>query len=209
MKRLISLFLLVFLTACTSTPTVSEVENPIEDYFPALEANEALSQASFAAGCFWCSEAAFQELDGVEEAISGYVGGTEVDPTYEEVVSHKTSHREGLRVYYYADQISYEELLDVFWASIDPTDAGGQFADRGFNYTTAIFYHDEAQKTAAEASKLAVEESGKYSDPIATEIIELTSFYPAEEYHQDFYKHSAERYQQYKYGSGRVDYFGE
>jgi peptide methionine sulfoxide reductase msrA/msrB len=168
-----------------------------------LQNDPELSQATFAGGCFWCTEAAFQELEGVEEAVSGYAGGEEENPTYEEVVAHKTGHREALKVYYYADKISYEELLEVFWKTIDPLDAGGQYADRGFNYTTAIFYQNDNEQALAEASLQALEESGKYDQPIATVIEPYTTFYAAEAFHQDFYKHSAERYQQYKNGSGR------
>lgn len=198
--------LLLFLSACATTPMAEQT--PIAELFPQLEADESLSQATFAAGCFWCTEGSFQEMEGVEEVVSGYVGGEEVDPTYEDVVSHRTGHREGVRVYYHADQVSYEDLLERLWGSIDPSDDGGQFTDRGFNYTTAIYFHDEQQKALAEASKKALEESGKY-EQVATEILPLTSFYPAEDYHQDFYLHSAERYKQFKEGSGRNVFFGK
>lgn len=168
-----------------------------------LDADTELTQATFAGGCFWCTEAAFQELEGVEEAVAGYAGGEEENPTYEQVVAHQTGHREALKVYYYPSEISYEELLEAFWNSIDPTDPDGQYADRGFNYTTAIFYNSEHQRKLAQQSKAALEESGKYDKPIATALEPYTTFYPAEDFHQDFYKHSAKRYQLYKNGSGR------
>lgn len=207
MKKLFTLAVLglMLFTACQNSQTLTP--NDMEDIpkldFEALDNNSDYAQATFAAGCFWCTEAAFQELPGVYEAVSGYVGGEEENPTYEQVVAHQTGHREGLRVYYNPEEISYQELLDVFWRNIDPTDDGGQYADRGFNYTTAIYYQNPEEEAAARASKKALEESGKYDQPLAPEIIPLTTFYPAEDFHQDFYKHSAERYQRYKKGSGR------
>ena len=202
MKKYFLLLLstVTLMVACQSSP----MDIPALD-FEALENNEAYAQATFAAGCFWCTEAAFQELPGVYEAVSGYVGGEEENPTYEEVVAHETSHREGLRVYYNPEEITYEHLLEVFWRSIDPLDDGGQFTDRGFNYTTAIYFHDDEQEKLAYASKEALEKTGQYDESIATEILPLSTFYPAEDFHQDFYQHSAERYQSYKKASGRED----
>jgi len=175
----------------------------VKEKFQSYESREDLEKATFAAGCFWCTEAYFQESEGVEEAISGYTGGNAEDPSYEEVIAGGTGHREGIRVYYDSESITYEELLEIFWNSIDPIDDGGQYTDRGFSYTTVIFYHNEEQKRLAEQSKKALEDSGKYDKPIATEILPYKNFYPAEAYHQDFYKHSSERYQRYKKGSGR------
>jgi peptide methionine sulfoxide reductase msrA/msrB len=168
-----------------------------------------LQKATFAGGCFWCMEGPFEAEEGVSEAISGYAGGEEENPTYEEVVSGKTGHREAVQIVYDPHIISYERLLEIYWKQIDPTDDGGQFADRGFQYTTAVFFHTKEQKLLAEESKNALQESGIYNELIVTDVLPYLSFYPAEEYHQDFYKHSAERYGQYKKGSGRAGYISE
>lgn len=162
--------------------------------------------ATFAGGCFWCMEQPFEQLEGVKEVISGYSGGDVEDPEYSEVASGGTGHLESVRIYYDPNIITYEELLDVFWRQINPTDAGGQFADRGEQYSTAIFYHDDEQMKAAEKSKKTLDESGKFDEPIATAIREAGEFYPAEQYHQDYYKKNPVRYKYYKSGSGRVDY---
>ena len=159
--------------------------------------------ATFAGGCFWCVEESFEDLDGVIEAISGYTGGFVENPTYEQVCSGNTGHYEAVQVIYDPDKISYEELLKFFWKTIDPTDPEGQFADRGIQYKTAIFYHNEEQKRIAEESKRKLEQSGLFDKPIATEIKPATKFYKAEDYHQDFYKKNPERYYPYKELSGR------
>ncbi len=151
---------------------------------------EHLKKATFAGGCFWCVEADFEKVDGVVEAISGYSGGAETNPTYEAVSSGRTGHTEVVQVIYDPQKVSYDELLDVFWRHSDPTDPNGQFVDRGSQYRPAIFYHDEEQKRLALASKKALEKSGRFDRPIATEIVLLTAFYRAEEYHQDYYKKS-------------------
>lgn len=189
--------------------TPAEDKPPIAELFPVLEANESLSQATFAGGCFWCTESAFQEAEGVEEVVSGFAGGVEENPTYDEVVSKKTTHREAIRVYYNPEQINYSNLLEIFWNSIDPTDDGGQFADRGSSYTTAIFYHDATQQKLAQESKEALDESGTLDGPVVTPVVPLTTFYPAGDFHQDFYQHSHVRYNLYKEGSGRNRYFQE
>jgi peptide methionine sulfoxide reductase msrA/msrB len=165
--------------------------------------SENLKKATFAGGCFWCTEADFEKLPGVGKVVSGYTGGHKENPTYAEVSSGKTGHVEAIQVYYDPARISYEELLDYFWKHIDPTDAGGQFVDRGGQYRSAIFYHDEEQKRLAEKSKEALGKSGKFKQPIATEIVKFTKFYEAEEYHQDYYKKSSLKYRFYRYGSGR------
>jgi len=162
-----------------------------------------LKTAVFAGGCFWCVESDFEKVDGVVEAISGYTGGDKPDPTYEEVSAGGTGHAEAVQVRYDPDKITYRELLDVFWRHVDPTDAGGQFVDRGSQYRTAIFYHDKEQKRIAEESKAALEKSGRFSRPIVTEIVPLGKFYPAEEYHQDYYEKNPIRYKFYRFGSGR------
>lgn len=160
-------------------------------------------KATFAGGCFWCLEADLEKRDGVLAAISGYTGGSKDNPTYEQVSSGGTGHVEAVQVLFDPAKLSYQQLLDAFWRSIDPTDAGGQFVDRGGQYTTAIFYHDEAQKRVAEASKTALGASGKFNKPIATRIEKLETFYPAETYHQDFYKKDPVRYKNYRTHSGR------
>ena len=164
------------------------------------------SLATFAGGCFWCMESAFEKLDGVAEVISGYSGGSEVDPTYSQVAAGATSHYEVIQVKYDAGLVSYQQLLDHFWRQIDPTDAGGSFVDRGKQYRSAIFYHDQNQKQEAEASRAQLANSGKFSEPIATEVLALAEFYPAEDYHQDYYKKNPLRYKFYRYNSGRDQY---
>ncbi len=160
------------------------------------------ARATFAGGCFWCTEAAFEQLDGVYEVISGYTGGSEQDPTYEQVSSGTTGHAEAVQVSYDPLRIGYDELLDLYWRQIDPTDAGGQFVDRGAQYRTVVFYHDDEQRAMAEASRDALAESGRFDAPIVTDIVAAGPFYRAEEYHQDFYKKAPERYESYRAGSG-------
>ena len=164
---------------------------------------ENTSIATFAGGCFWCMEPPFDKLDGIEATISGYMGGHTDNPTYKDVSSGTTGHAEVIQVHYDSNQISYQELLDVFWRNIDPTDAGGQFVDRGSQYRTAIFYHDSSQKRLAENSRRALAASGRFSSPIVTEITSAGLFYPAEDYHQDYYQKSPIRYKLYRYNSGR------
>lgn len=168
--------------------------------------NEALEKATFAGGCFWCIEAAFDETEGVKEAVSGYTGGKTKNPTYAEVCSGKTGHYEAVEVTFDSSKIKYKELVEIFWQQIDPTDSTGQFADKGSQYKTAIFYHNEKQKEIAEESKKALDKSGKFDKPIVTEIKEATEFYIAEDYHQDYYKTCPIRYQNYKVGSGRESF---
>jgi peptide methionine sulfoxide reductase msrA/msrB len=148
----------------------------------------------------------FDTEPGIIEVVSGYSGGNKENPTYREVCSETTGHYEAVQITFDPTVFPYEKLLDVFWRQIDPTDAGGQFHDRGHSYTTAIFYHDEAQKSAAEKSKRALEESGRFSKPIVTKILPFNGFYPAEEYHQQFYKKNQFRYELYRKGSGRDDF---
>ena len=145
-----------------------------------------LERATFAGGCFWCLESDFEQLDGVLEAVSGYSGGETVNPTYEEVCAGRTGHLEAVQVIYDPDKIRYQDLLDVFWRHVDPTDPGGQFVDRGPQYRTAIFYHNDDQKHIAEAFKEALNKSGRFKKPIVTKIIKLTAFYKAEDYHQNY-----------------------
>ncbi len=165
--------------------------------------NDKFQKATFAGGCFWCTEADFEKVDGVVEAISGYIGGSKDNPTYEEVSAGGTGHAEAVQVVYDPSKITYRQLLDVFWRHIDPTDPGGQFVDRGNQYRSAIFYHNDQQKREAEASKEELGRSGRFDKPIATEIVAATKFYPAEDYHQDYYRNHSLRYRYYRYGSGR------
>lgn len=162
-----------------------------------------LEKATFAAGCFWCVEAGFEKVKGVREVISGYTGGPEKNPTYQQVSSGRTGHLESVQVSYDPDIISYEELLEVYWRQFDPTDAGGSFVDRGHQYTSAIFYHNQEQKALAEASKRKLEASGIFSKPIVTPILPAGVFTPAEDYHQDYYQKNPAHYQRYRTGSGR------
>ena len=162
-----------------------------------------LSEATFAGGCFWCTESDFEKFDGVVEAISGYVGGRTQNPTYKEVSAGGTGHAEAIRVLYDPQKITYDELLDIFWRHVDPTDSNGQFVDRGSQYRSAIFYHDEEQKRLAEESKRKLESSGRFDRPVETEIVPVSKFYEAEDYHQDYYKKNPIRYKWYRSGSGR------
>ncbi len=162
----------------------------------------ASEQACFAGGCFWCVESAFAELDGVLKVESGYTDGQVIEPSYEEVCSGDTGHTEAVRVEFDPSKISYQELLDVFLRQIDPTDKGGQFADRGSQYRTGIYYYDAIQKQLAESAKLKI--AAKFDKPIVVEIKPVTVFYPAEEYHQQYYKKQPTHYQAYKVGSGRA-----
>ena len=167
------------------------------------EMNSNLKTATFAGGCFWCVEADFEKVEGVIEVISGYTGGQRANPTYQEVAAGTTEHAEAVQVIYDPQKVSYSQLLDVFWRHVDPTDPGGQFVDRGSQYRSGIFYHDEEQKRLAHESKAAMDKSGRFSRPIATEITMLTTFYRAEAYHQDYYKKNGIRYKLYRSGSGR------
>ena len=168
-----------------------------------MQSNNNLKEAIFAGGCFWCNEAAFEAIEGVTEVISGYTGGEEQNPTYEQVLSGTTGHHEAVKVIYDPEIISYKELVERFWRQIDPTDDEGQFVDRGAQYTTAIFYQNGEEKQIAEQSKSELESSGRFDKPIATKILSVMPFYPAEEYHQDFYKKKTLRYKAYRDGSGR------
>src|SRR3989344_597893 len=164
---------------------------------------------TLAGGCFWCTEAYFQEHTGVIDAISGYAGGTEQDASYLKVSKGTTEHREAVQITYDPKIISIEEILDIYWSHIDPTNTEGQFADNGFQYTTAIFYHTDAQKEVAIDSKKRLGRSGLFSKPIATEVLSFANFFKAEEYHQDYYKKSSDHYERYKKGSGRAGFVEE
>ncbi len=200
MKNLIALILMlmVMMTGCQradSRPQAAK-ENTVKE-------DKTLLVATFAGGCFWCTEADFEKVPGVVKVVSGYTGGQKENPTYEEVSSGTTGHVEAVQVYYDPAKVTYEELLNYFWRHIDPTDPGGQFVDRGSQYRSVIFYHNEEQRQLAEKSKEVLDKSGKFNKPIVTEIIKFSKFYEAEEYHQDYYKKNPLRYKYYRYGSGR------
>lgn len=181
-----------------------QAENPNQAKEPMMnDANGTLQKAVFAGGCFWCVEADFEKVNGVVEVISGYTGGNVENPSYEQVSAGKTGHVEAVQVLYDPAKVSYQELLEVFWRHVDPTDAGGQFVDRGAQYRSAIFYADDEQRRTAEASRQALGQSGRFDKPIATEILPLTRFYPAEKYHQNYYKENPVRYKTYRAFSGR------
>ena len=167
---------------------------------------KAIEKATFAGGCFWCMVKPFDRYDGVLSVISGYTGGTKENPTYEEVCSETTGHYEAVEITFQPEVISYRELLDIFWMQIDPTDPGGQFFDRGTSYKTAIFYHNEEQREIAETSKKELNESGRFAKEIVTPIIQASTFYPAEEYHQQYYKKNPQHYNSYHVGSGRAGF---
>ena len=161
----------------------------------------ATAKATFAGGCFWCMEPPFDKLDGVISTISGYTGGKKKNPTYEEVSAGNTGHAEAVQVTYDPKKITYEKLLDVFWHNVDPLTPNRQFCDAGSQYRTVIFYHDETQKRLAEESKKAL--SKRFKEPIVTEIVPASEFYPAEDYHQDYYIKNPLRYKFYRYNCGR------
>ncbi|MBN2468037.1 MAG: peptide-methionine (S)-S-oxide reductase MsrA [Deltaproteobacteria bacterium] len=166
----------------------------------------SLEKATFAGGCFWCMESPFEKLDGVATVVSGYTGGHKENPSYEEVSSGTTGHVEAVQITFDPQKISYSELLQVFWRQIDPTDAEGSFVDRGSQYRSVIFYHNDDQKLLAEQSKEALERSGRYHNPIATDIIKFSVFWEAEEYHQDYCEKHPFKYKFYRAGSGRDQY---
>lgn len=170
------------------------------------DAGSKYDTAVFAGGCFWCMEPPFSFIDGVKAVEAGYTGGRTENPTYEQVSSGTTGHYEAVRIIYDPKKVQYEKLLNIFWQNIDPTDSGGQFADRGTQYHTAIFYTTPEQKTIAEHSKEKLGKSGKFKAPIATAILPAKKFYVAENYHQDYFLKNADHYNSYKAGSGRAGY---
>ncbi len=166
-------------------------------------AQDTVEVATFAGGCFWCVEEAFQQEEGVIDAVSGYTGGDVEDPSYEQVSSGRTGHYEAVEVRYDPERVAYERLLEVFWHNVDPTDAGGQFCDRGPQYRTAVFVHGPEQREAAEASKRRLREGDRVEEEIVTPILEAGEFWPAEDYHQEYYREHRVQYQFYKASCGR------
>ncbi len=198
-----TLFLLIALLIFTSAGFImaNSAETMKDDKMDMQDIK--INIATFAGGCFWCTEADFEKLSGVVKAISGYTGGTKENPSYKEVSAGTTGHVEAVQVYFDPSVVAYKELLDYFWRHINPTDSGGQFVDRGRQYRSAVFYHDENQRRIAERSKEALNRSGKFDKPVVTDILKLSVFYSAEKYHQDYYKKNPLRYKYYRYGSGR------
>jgi methionine-S-sulfoxide reductase len=182
-------------------PTASVAPTPTPTPAP-----PKLEQAIFAGGCFWCMQYAFDRAKGVKKTIVGYTGGSVAAPSYEDVSSGSTGHAESIEVIYDPTQTSYDKLLDVFWMNIDPTTVNREFADAGTQYRTVIFYANDEQKKAAEASKAALAKSGKYDRPIVTQLVPAGKFYPAEDYHQEYYKKNPGDFQAYEVGSGRAGY---
>ena len=196
------IFACIILFISLANPTSTNNMDNLNDQ----SSTPVLEVATFAGGCFWCLEAPFHSLSGVVDVVSGYAGGSKETANYKDVSSGDTDHREAVQVTYDKSIISYEDLLKTFWQQIDPTDEGGQFADRGFQYTTAIFYHNDIQKKLAEESLLSISQQGLFDKPIATKIVPFSTFFVAEEYHQDYYLKATEHYEAYKKASGREDF---
>lgn len=175
----------------------------------AVPADAKLETAIFAGGCFWCVESNFEKYDGITEVLSGYTGGHKENPTYEEVCNHTTGHLEAVKVTYDSNQISYNDLLEIFWRTIDPTDAGGQFVDRGDTYASAIFVADETQRKLATESKQRLADSGRFEKPLVTPILDAETFYAAEDYHQDYHHTHPVKYRAYRFGSGRDQFIAK
>ena len=190
-RSLVTLFLATLLFGSATAQT------------PAPRPATATAKATFAGGCFWCMEPPFDKLDGVLSTTSGYTGGTKVNPTYQEVSAGVTGHAEAVQVEYDPKRVSYEKLLDVFWHNVDPPQKDGQFCDHGNQYRTAIFAQDDEQKRLADASKAALSKSKPFKGEIVTEIVAASKFYPAEDYHQDYYMKNPIRYKYYRTGCGR------
>jgi peptide methionine sulfoxide reductase msrA/msrB len=199
MKTVILAILLLLMTFGCQDP--NNLESAARDTMS--EQGITVETATFAGGCFWCIESVFEKIDGVVEVVSGYTGGDKDNPTYEEVSSGGTGHVEAVQVRYDPARVTYKALLDVFWRHVDPTDRNGQFVDKGQQYRTVIYYHDEDQRRLAKESKAELEKSGRFDKPIVTEILKSTKFFTAEEYHQDYYKKHPIRYEYYRWNSGR------
>lgn len=203
MKRLATLVLALLAFGPVAAMAADKKDGDMTEKQRVAAVSAHTERAIFAGGCFWCMEPPFEKLDGVLAVTSGFDGGQKPEPTYKQVSSGTTRYAESIEILYDPARVSYAKLLEVFWMNIDPTDDGGQFVDRGRQYRSAIFYLDEEQRRLAEASKQALAESGRFDKPIVTEIVPATSFYPAEDYHQDYYKKNPLRYKFYRYNSGR------
>lgn len=196
--RSVPIIILILLAGGVFAASPSSMETPAMKNFP-----PGTRTATFAGGCFWCMESAFEEIDGVLEVLSGYTGGTRENPTYDDVSTGRTGHYEAIQVFYDPEKVSYETLLGLFWRQVDPTDIGGQFADRGDQYRSAIFYENDTQRNAATLSMEKLAQSGRFAKPIATRILKLDRFYPAEDHHQGYYLKNPTHYRLYRTGSGR------
>lgn len=194
-RRFTHLLGYALIAACTIASSQGQNSSPAET-----------KTAIFAGGCFWCIQPAFDKAKGVIKTVVGYCGGTEPNPTYQLVSSEKTGYRESIQITYDPAKISYEQLLDIYWRQIDPTQADGQFTDIGPSYRTAIFYGNDDEKKIADASKEKLERSGKFNKPIVTEILPAMKFYPAEAYHQKYYQQNPEHFEVFEEGSGRVSF---
>lgn len=196
MRREAPLSMLMFAILLVGAWTVQSTSRAATDATP--------SKAYFAGGCFWCMEEAFEKVEGVLSATSGYMGGRVANPSYEEVSAGRTGHAESVEVVYDPSRVSYQKLLEAFWHNVDPLTPNAQFCDHGSQYRSAIFYQTDEEKRTSEASKQALEQSKRFTEPIVTQIVQASQFYPAEEYHQDFYKKNPIRYKFYKYNCGRA-----
>ena len=207
MRGYIAIAVALAAAACTPGGASAQAEStgqPLVDPAP-----PGMAVAIFAGGCFWCMEGPFEELGGVQEVLSGYTDGPEENPTYRQVASGETGHTEAVWVVYDPGVIDYGTLVSTFWRSMDPTDAGGQFADRGSQYRPGIFVFDDEQRAIAEASKAALEADGPFDEPIIVPIEDAGPFYVAEDYHQDYYLTNSAHYQMYRRGSGRTGFLRE
>lgn len=206
MKILIAAMIIAVSIVALSTPILS-MDNDMQKKMTGESGS--MDSAVFAGGCFWCTESDFEKVEGVMDAVSGYTGGSMENPTYKQVSSGSTHHVEAVKVMYDPQRVTYAKLLEVFWTHVNPTDAGGQFVDRGSQYVSAIFYANETERLLAERSKQKLAEAGVFAEPIVTEILPLGPFYTAEDYHQDYYKKNPLRYKWYRSGSGRDAFLKE
>jgi peptide methionine sulfoxide reductase msrA/msrB len=199
--------LIIAITIITLSTSVISMDNDLQKRMAGDSGS--MRSAVFAGGCFWCTESDFEKVEGVIDAISGYTGGIMASPTYKQVSSGSTRHVEAVKVVYDPQKVSYAKLLEVFWTHVNPTDAGGQFVDRGSQYVSAIFYADETERRLAEKSKQRLAEAGVFTEPVVTDILPLEPFYTAEDYHQNYYKKNPLRYKWYRSGSGRDKFLKE
>ena len=202
MKRIILTVVVILAAAASATRPQAAPQSPPPGSEQPAQGNQ--DKATFAGGCFWCMEPPFDELPGVISTTSGYTGGQKKNPTYEEVSAGGTGHTESVEVVFDPAKVTYQQLLDVFWKNIDPTTPDRQFCDVGSQYRSAIFYHSDEQKRLAMASKKTIDDSGRFKQPVVTEIVPAAPFYHAEEYHQDYYKKNPIRFKYYKFGCGRA-----
>ena len=202
MRRIILTVVVILAAAASATRPQAAPQSPPPGSGQPAQGNQ--DKATFAGGCFWCMEPPFDELPGVISTTSGYTGGQKKNPTYEEVSAGGTGHTESVEVVFDPAKVTYQQLLDVFWKNIDPTTPDRQFCDVGSQYRSAIFYHSDEQKRLAMASKKTIDDSGRFKQPVVTEIVPAAPFYHAEKYHQDYYKKNPIRFKYYKFGCGRA-----